>query len=192
MALTLGPNGLTMADGSTITMGGQPRSIRWTSTADNITQTSNGNGDVYMNLELTMPAAVDNDSIYLLYGFSNFDDTNSATRGIGLSFWVEQSGQSEWVGRQGYHAHYETQGGDRYYNQHYYCMDNKWADSNNRGNSMRPVAGQTRKYRMYNMQNNNNMTGNVNYITAQAGPSGFFMCMELDGNLGVSGYGKTT
>ena len=68
MALTLGPNGLTMADGSTITMGGQPRSIRWTSTADNITQTSNGNGDVYMNLELTMPAAVDNDSIYLLYG----------------------------------------------------------------------------------------------------------------------------
>ena len=194
MALILGPNGLTMANGAEITKGGQPRSLRFTSCQDNVSQTGAGqSADTYLNLELTMPAAVDNDSIYLLYGQSNFDDNNGSTRGVGLSFWVEQNGQSEWVGRQGYHCHYESNSGDRYYNQHYWCMDNKWGDATNYGNSIRPIAGTTRKYRMYYLANNSNMIGNCNYITAQAGPSGFFMCMELDGNsLMVSNYGKPT
>lgn len=197
MALTLGPNGITMANGSEITTGGQPRSLRWTSTSDNVAQTAgNQSGDTYLNMEITMPAAVDNDSVYLLYGHSNFDDNSGNTRGVGLSFWIEQQGQSVWVGRQGYHAHYESKPGDRYYNQHYWLMDNNWADGSaaggNYGNSIRPIANVTRKYRMYYLANNGNMVGNCNYITAQAGPSGFFMCLELDGNLMPTDYGKPT
>ena len=98
MATTIDSNSLNLPGGGEITRGAEIRAIRWSHTT-NITSGVNmsNSHEYYMNCEVTMPPAVDSNSIYLLWGQCVFDDTNSSTNGFGLAFWVEQDGSSEWI-----------------------------------------------------------------------------------------------
>lgn len=196
MATTLTADGVQFPSGVELTKGGAPRSIRWTSTTS-ATQVSQAAGDVYMGLEVIMPPAVDSNSVYLIWAKTNFDDSNQDTRGCGLSIWVEQdngNGNSQWVGRQGYHASYTNGGRDYYMHQHYTILDMCGGPASGGGgawgSSPTVSAGAQRRYRVYNLQNNSNMISNVNYVTAQEDASGMLVVVELDGgSLLVPSYG---
>ena len=196
MATTLTADGILFPSGSELVTGGAPRSIRWSSTTS-ATQVAQAGGDVYHQIEVVMPPAVDSNSVYLVWAKSNFDDSNQGTRGIGLSIWVEQSngnGNSQWVSRQGEHCHYISGSYDVYFNQHHTVLDMCGGPASGGGgaygNSPAVRAGDQRKYRLYNLQNNDNMIGNVNYVSYTEDASGMLIVVELDGgSLMVPGYG---
>jgi hypothetical protein len=196
MATTLTADGILFPSGTELITGGAPRSIRWTSTTA-ATQIAASSGDTYMQLEVIMPPAVDSNSVYLVWAKSGFDDSNSDTRGIGLSIWVEQSngnGNSQWVSRQGYHCQYTSGGRDYYMHQHHTILDMCGGPASGGGgaygSSPAVRAGDERKYRVYNLQNNSNMIGNCNYVSRQEDASGMLVVLELDGgSLLVPGYG---
>ena len=196
MAVTLTADGIQFPSGSELITGGAPRAIRWTSSTSSGSAISQGAGDVYANLELVMPPAVDENSVYLIWAKQNFDDNNSNTRGIGLSIWVEQSngnGNQQWVSRQGEHCHYINGGFDCYFHQIHTIIDMCGGPASGGGgaygNSPAVRAGDQRRYRLYNLQNNDNMIGHAGVYQTQDA-QGMLVVMELDGgSLMVPGYG---
>jgi len=190
MATTLGATGLTLPTGGEILRGATLRSLRWTSTTS-ASQTAQAANNVYMSMEVTMPPAASDTSIFLCHLKSNFDDSNSATRGCGLSLWVEQddgNGNQQWVSRQGEHCYYNTGSFNVYWHIHHTILDTGTLNSSATGSTPAVRAGDQRRYRVYNLQNNDNMISNKNGITNQSGASGLLMVLELDGSFLLDGY----
>ena len=193
MATSISGTDLTFPSGGSITGGGELRSIRW-SHPGNITSPvyMNSQAEYYMNCEVTMPPAVGADSIYLIWGQCVFDDTNSNTNGIGLCYWVEQDGQSEWILRQGDHSSYDSIGGDRYRHvvaEELDLCNNVTGGGGNFGNSMGVSAGKVRKYRLYASAHNSNMWGMCG-VGGQQESRGQLIVMELNGKMIASGHGR--
>lgn len=194
MATTIDGDSINFSNGAELTKGAEIRALRWTHTvnATTVVQMNSQNEVLLPGLEVTMPPAVDSDSVYLLLGHAVFDDTNSNTNGIGLCFWVEQDGQSEWNLRQGDHSSYDSIGGDRYRHvvaEELDLCNNVTGGGGNFGNSMSVSAGKVRKYRLYASAHNSNMWGMCG-VGGQQESRGQLIVMELNGKMIASGYGR--
>ena len=193
MATTIDSNTLNFPNGAEIARGAEIRAIRWSHTTNrtsgpNMTNSS----EYYMECEVTMPPAVGSDSVYLMWGQCVFDDTNSSTNGIGLCFWVEQDGQSEWIHRAGDHSTYDSGGGDRYRHAVMTDLDlpnDPTTGGGNFGSSMSVTAGKVRKYRLYANAHNSNMRGCAGVGGQDRSRAQLIVC-ELSGGFIAPGYGN--
>ena len=194
MATTIDSNSINFPNGAELTRGAEIRALRWTHTANLGTAITMNNQNEFLmpGMEVTMPPAVDSDSVYLLLGHCVFDDTNSNTNGIGLCFWVQQDGNSEWCLRQGDHSSYDSIGGDRYRHvvaEELDLCNNVTGGGGNFGNSMTVSAGKVRKYRLYAQAHNSNMIGMCG-VGGQQESRAQLIVMELNGKMIASGYGR--
>lgn len=195
MATTIDSNSLNLPGGGEIANGAEIRAIRWSHTTNrtsgpNMTNSS----EYYMECEVTMPPAVGSDSVYLMWGQCNFDDTNSSTNGFGLCFWVEQDGSSEWIHRAGDHSTYDSFGGDRYRHGIITDLDlpnDPTSGGGNLGSSSPNVsAGKIRKYRLYASAHNSNLNSLCGVGGQDRSRAQLVVC-ELSGGFLASGYGDT-
>ena len=153
--------------------------------------TSMGSNNDWLNLEVIMPAAKSANSRYLIIGEANAHTSPNGSTGCGLAFWLElQNGNSYWVNRQGVHEEYGDGSYDPYYVVHNMIIDdgnnstgNDDSTGTHTGCDTRPVvAGETRKYRMYGRNNNNNVDWG-NGVGKQQGWRGYLCVIELDGSI---------
>ena len=144
--------------------------------ADN---TSVATDNVYLNLEVTMPA-MKAGSRYKIEGWSSTDDTNSSTYGVGLSIWVRDNttGSSYWVHRQSRHTIYDNTSVDKYRLAHvnYVTNGGEWD-----GYTLGLVAGRSYSFRLYGRTNNGNGLFNTTNMSDRFGPAGGLYVYELDG-----------
>ncbi len=194
MATTIDNNSLNFSNGGEVLNGAELRAIRWSHTTNLTSEvTMSNSSEYYMSCEVTMPPAVGSDSIYLLWAQCVFDDTNSNTNGMGLCFWVEQDGNSEWIHRAGDHSTYDSYGGDRY--RHGICTEldlpnDPTSGGGNFGQSPNVSAGKIRKYRLYANAHNSNLRGLCGVGGQDRSRAQLIVC-ELSRGFVASGYGDT-
>lgn len=138
-----------------------------------------GTDNVYLNVEVTMPA-MKAGSRYKIEGWSSTDDTNSSTYGVGLSIWVRDNttGNSYWAHRQSRHTIYDSAGGDHYRLAHVnYVTDGSEWD----GYTLGLVAGRSYTFRLYGRTNNGNGWFNTVNMSDRFGPATGLYVYELDG-----------
>ena len=193
MATTIDGNSLNLPGGGEIANGAEIRAIRLSHTTNNTGNVNMTNQSEYdMGCEITMPPAVGSDSIYLLWGQCVFDDTNQATNGFGLCFWVDQDGQQEWIHRAGDHSTYDNAGGDRYRHGVATELDlpnNPSTGGGNFGASPNVSAGKVRKYRLYANAHNSNLNAKCG-VGGQSNSRAQLVVVELSGGFIASGYGN--
>ena len=145
----------------------------------------------HLDLEVIMPGAKSNNSKYLIIAEASCHTSNNQSTGAGIRFWLElQNGNSYWVNIQGAHEEYNDGSRDPYYVVHNMIIDdgdNSGGNNNTNGThtgcDTRPVvAGETRKYRMYGRNNNNNVDWG-NGVGRQTGWRGYLCVIELDGSI---------